>query len=82
MISLLTILTTQGKEMTRLLITDVDYKSHTALANVGGGSDVKCHGEGDEYYRKKSEARKASQKTEVIKIRSLEKRRGKGPQIF
>ena len=65
-----------------MLIADVDYKSDTALANIGGGSDVKCHGEGDEYYRRKSEARKASQKTEVIKIRSLEKRRGKGPQTF
>ena len=82
MIPSLTILTTQGKEITRLLIADVDYKSDTALANIGGGSDVKCHGEGDEYYRRKSEARKASQKTEVIKIRSLEKRRGKGPQTF
>ena len=36
MISSLTILTTQEKEITRLLITDVDYRSHTALANIGG----------------------------------------------
>ena len=82
MISSLTVLTTQEKEMTRLLITDVDYWSHTVLANTGGCSDVKRHGEGDEYYRKTSEDRKASQKTEVVKIRSLGKKRGKGPQIF
>lgn len=36
---------------------------------------------GDEYYRKKSdEERKGSQKTRVVSIRRLEKKRGKGPQ--